>query len=40
VIFGMGNQKWSQYDRGAGNHRLSFHKFMGSKKLPSIETTD
>lgn len=36
VIFGMGNQKWSQYDRGAGNHRLSFHKFMGSKKLPSI----
>lgn len=34
VIFGMGDQRWSQYDRGAGNHRLSFHKYLGFGVFP------
>lgn len=35
VIFGMGHKKWTQYDRGAGNHRLCFNRYMGSGQLPS-----
>lgn len=34
VIFGLGHQKWNQYDRGAGNHRLCFNRYMGTGQLP------
>lgn len=34
VIFGMGDERWKVYDRGAGNNRLSFNKYLGKGKLP------
>lgn len=34
VIFGSGDDRWNVYDRGAGNNRLSFNKFLGSGRLP------
>ena len=34
VIFGLGNQRWKDYDRGAGNYRLCFNKYLGSGNLP------
>lgn len=37
VIFGLGNRdRWSLYDRGAGNCRLCFNRYMGIGRLPSI----
>lgn len=29
VIFGLGGEEYHQYDRGAGNHRLSFYRYLG-----------
>lgn len=34
VIFGLGDAQWHAYDRGAGNHRLCFNKYLGSGHLP------
>jgi len=34
VIFGLGNQRWKDYDRGAGNYRLCFYKYLALKLLP------
>lgn len=34
VIFGNGDERWKVYDRGAGNNRLSFNKYLGTGKLP------
>lgn len=34
VIFGMGSDRWSMYNRGAGNHRLCFNRYLGSGQLP------
>lgn len=33
VIFGLGDSQWKQYDRGAGNHRLCFHRYLGLRQL-------
>jgi histidinol-phosphate/aromatic aminotransferase/cobyric acid decarboxylase-like protein len=35
VIFGLGDQHWKDYDRGAGNHRLCFNKYLASGQLPN-----
>lgn len=35
VIFGLGDSNWSRYDRGAGNNRLSFHKYLASGSWPN-----
>lgn len=34
VIFGMGSDRWHMYNRGAGNHRLCFNRYLGSGQLP------
>lgn len=34
VIFGLGDARWNAYNRGAGNHRLCFNKYLGSGRLP------
>lgn len=36
VIFGLGDDRWKIYDRGAGNHRLCFYRFMHNGELPDI----
>jgi hypothetical protein len=35
VIFGLGNEDYAQYNRGAGNNRLCFFKYLHNGKLPS-----
>jgi hypothetical protein len=35
VIFGLGDQAWSQYNRGTITNRLSFHRYLDTGQLPN-----
>lgn len=36
VIFGLGDQKWQQYNRGAGTNRLALFRYLASRQLPDL----